>query len=111
MAVGTLLLGVVGMASIGMSMERHHEQIWGKAKPGKPRVWGLRTLGYLDLILAAVWAVSQQGASMGLTFWVMAIGLAAVCVGLLFSYVPRVLPWLTVLALVGAVTALPLTPW
>lgn len=101
-AAGTVFLGMAGMASLSMAMERHHEQIWGKARLTLARVWTLRAAGWLLLILAAVWAVRLQGASMGLTLWVMGIGLAAVCVGLLLSYVPRVVPWLAAAALLAA---------
>lgn len=102
MAAGTVFLGVAGMATLSMAMERHHEQIWGKAKLTLRRVWTLRALGWLLLVLAAVLAVRLQGASIGLTLWMMEIGLAAICVGLLLSYVPRVIPWLAAAALLAA---------
>jgi len=91
----TVLLGVAGMAALSMAMEKHHEQIWGKTALASRRVWVLRAAGCLLLIVAAVLAVRGQGVSMGLTLWVMEISLAAVGVGLLLSYTPRVLPWLT----------------
>lgn len=96
---GTVWLGVAGMASLSMAMQRHHEQIWGRV-PQKVW-WGrmLRAAGSLLLIVAAVITVRQQGASMGLTLWTMEISLAAVCVGLLLSYAPRGLPWLAAVAL------------
>ncbi|GEM_PF-2296698 len=101
-AAGAMLLGVAGMASLSMAMERHHEQIWGKARLQVWRVWALRAVGWALLITAAVATVRLQGTSMGLTLWAMEISLAAVCVGLLLSYVPRVLPWLLAAALLAA---------
>lgn len=101
----TVLLGVAGMAALSMAMERHHEQIWGKAALAARRVWVLRAAGWLLLITAAVLAVRAQGASMGLTLWAMEISLAAVGVGLLLSYTPRVLPWLTGAILLASLAA------
>lgn len=96
---GTVWLGVAGMASLSMAMQRHHEQIWGRV-PQKAW-WGrtLRVAGWLLLIVAGAITVRKEGASMGLTLWTMEISLAAVCVGLLLSYAPRWLPWLAAVAL------------
>lgn len=98
----TVLMSMAGMASLSMAMERHHEQIWGRTSLAARRVWLLRGAGWLLLIAAAVMAMRLQGASMGLTLWAMEISLAAVCVGLLLSYAPRVLPWLAGAALLGS---------
>ncbi len=97
----TVFLGIAGMASLGMAMERHHEQIWEGTALTKQRGWVLRAAGWLLLALAAVLTVRLQGASMGITLWVMEIGLASACVALLLSYAPRMLPWLAITALLA----------
>jgi len=99
---GTVFLGMAGMASLSMAMEKHHEQIWGGNRLAAWRAWGFRSAGWLLLVIAAMLAVRLQGASMGLTLWAMEISLAAVCVGFVLSYAPRLLPWLTAAALLAA---------
>lgn len=98
----TMCLGAAGMASLCLAMERHHERVWSNTRLAARHAWALRTAGWLLLIVAAVLAVLRQGASMGLTLWVMEISLAAVCVGLLLSYAPRLLPLTAASALLVA---------
>lgn len=100
--ISGVLLGMASMATLSMAMERHHEQIWGKAVLAATRVWVLRAIGWGLMLLAAVLAVRLQGATIGLTYWLMEISLAAVCIGLLLSYAPRVVPWLAAAALLAA---------
>lgn len=99
---GTVFLGVAGMASLSMAMEKHHEQVWSNSRLTVQRAWAMRATGGLLLFVAAVLAVRMQGATMGLTLWVMEVSLASVCVGLLLSYAPRLLPWLAVSGLLAA---------
>ncbi len=98
----TIFLGMTGMASLSMAMEKHHEQIWGNTRLTVQRAWAMRAAGWLLLLAAAALAVRMQGATMGLTLWVMEVSLASVCVGLLLSYAPRLLPWLAVGGLLAA---------
>lgn len=99
---GTVFLGLAGMASLSMAMEKHHDQIWEQVRLTAWRARALRAAGWMLLFVAAGLAVRLQGASMGLTLWIMEIGLAAVCVGLLLSYAPRALPWLAGASLLAA---------
>jgi hypothetical protein len=101
-----------GFAALGLAMDRHHEDSYGRgSSPGARRVW-LRVAGTLGLLLSLAACLAIQGPTQGWVLWlgVLTAG-ALVLVGVL-SYAPRRAALLaTVAGAVAALTALLALAW
>jgi hypothetical protein len=93
-----------GFAALGLAMDRHHEDSYGRGtSPGARRPW-LRAAGTLGLLLSLLACLAIQGPTQGWVLWlgVLTAG-ALVLVGVL-SYAPRRVALLAMVA--GAASAL-----
>ncbi|WP_338767988.1 DUF3325 domain-containing protein [Massilia sp. METH4] len=88
-ALVVLALSYAAMAAVSLSMERHQEQVAGKAVPAMP----LRLGGWLLLAVALVPAIAAWGTSVGILAWLGFLTLAALAVGLQMTYSPRPVRW------------------
>lgn len=99
-------LTFAGMLGLCAAMERHQGQIlMAQLAPSRARL--LRLTGWLLLVAGFAAAVTARGWAIGSVTWVSLCGAAAVCVVLLLTFYPRLLPRLGLLALVlGAAAGL-----
>lgn len=89
MAVAAWCTAFSGFAALGLAMDRHHEDSYGRGKsPGARRPW-LRVAGTLALLLSLAACLEIRGPAQGWVLWlgVLTAG-ALVLVGVL-SYAPR----------------------
>lgn len=89
-ALGVLGLAYLAMATVSASMGRHQHSVLGRELgPAGTRL--LRLGGWLLLAVALAPAVMTWGASVGVAGWLGMLTVAAMGVGLLLSYAPRLL--------------------
>ncbi|GGY44358.1 DUF3325 domain-containing protein [Pseudoduganella albidiflava] len=99
-ALVVLALSYAAMAAVSLSMERHQEQVYGKAFPAMP----LRLGGWALLAVALVPAVAAWGTSVGILAWLGFLTFGALGIGLQMTYAPRPVRWTAPAgALLGAV--------
>ena len=100
MVLAVLALSYAAMAAVSLSMERHQEQVMGKAFPALP----LRLGGWALLAVALVPAIGAWGTSVGILAWLGFLTFAALGVGLQMTYAPQPVRWTgPAMALAGAV--------
>lgn len=92
-----LALCFSGFGGMCLSLDRHHEQAFGR-KPQPLRRYVLRGLGWLLLAAALLPAIAQLGPSIGTALWTAILTLAGVVQALLLSYRPRLIPSLSLAA-------------
>lgn len=98
-ALIVLALSYAAMAAVSLSMERHQEQVYGKAFPAM----ALRLGGWALLAVALVPAIAAWGTSVGILAWLGFLTFAALAVGLQMTYAPQPVRWTApALALLGA---------
>jgi len=91
MAWASLCATFAALTAIGLSMDRHQEQMLGRELGADAaRAW--RAAGWLALPLAAAPCLAAWGASVGAAAWLGVLTGAAMGVGLLLTYAPRLLP-------------------
>ncbi len=95
-----------GFAALGLAMERHFQDSFGRnATPGRWLPW-LRLGGVAGLVLSLLACLAVQGATQGWVLWWGVLTAAAATVVCVLSYAPR---WSLHLGLLGwAVAALAL---
>lgn len=99
-ALVVLALGYAAMAALSLSMERHQEQVYGKAFGAMP----LRLGGWTLLAVALVPAIAAWGSAVGILAWLGFLTFAALGIGLQMTYAPRPVRWTApAAALLGAV--------
>lgn len=95
-----------GMLGLCAAMERHQTQVL-MAQLASSQVRLLRLAAALLLIAAFAATVTARGWAIGSVLWVALCGAATVCVVLLLTFYPRLLPRLGLLALtIGAAAGL-----
>lgn len=73
----SFILMYVGLATLSLSLIRHSRQVWsGKILSNMQTIW-LRIIGWIILIFSAIICMDQQGAGVGLVFW---LGLLTVAI-------------------------------
>lgn len=100
----SLALEFCGLTLLALTMERHHEQVFGD-RPALVRPAFLALAGWLLLILATLPPIAEYGASIGLAIWVGELTVAALAVLLLHTYAPRLIPALLAAAAVSVPAA------
>jgi len=99
-ALIVLALGYAAMAAVALSMERHQEQVAGKAFAAGP----LRLGGWALLAVALVPATAAWGTPVGILAWLGMLTFAALGVGLQMTWAPQPVRWTApAAALLGAV--------
>lgn len=99
-ALIVLALCYAAMAAVSLSMERHREQVHGKAAAAMH----LRLGGWALLAVALVPAIVAWGTSVGILAWLGMLTFAALGTGLQMTYAPRPVRWTApAAALLGAV--------
>lgn len=100
----SLALCFSGFTALCLSMDRHHQQVFGQ-KPPQPERLIFQIGGWLTLPIACAPCILEFGPSIGIALWLTELSLAALSVLLLLSYRPRlILP----LALAAPSISLPL---
>lgn len=92
-----LALCFSGFGGLCLSLDRHHEQVFGR-KPKLLKRHVLRVLGWLLLVCATAPAIALLGTSVGLALWASVLTLAAAAQALLLTYRPRLIPLLSLVA-------------
>lgn len=103
MALCALLLSFGGFAALSLAMDRHQEEVLGRALAGLHN-HALQAAGTGLLVLALLACMVGKTASVAATDWLGLLTLAALAVAALLSYVPRALPPAAGLALLTAAT-------
>lgn len=86
----SLSLCVAAFAALGLAMDRHYEDSYGRGKePGARLRQALRLAGTLGLVLALWACIAAVGASQGWVFWFGAMTVSALAVVLVLSFAPR----------------------
>ncbi|MDA8519889.1 DUF3325 domain-containing protein [Acidovorax sp. NCPPB 4044] len=96
-----LLLCFAGWAGIALGMDRHHEETWGREGLA-PRLRALRRAGWAALTFSlalAVWWPRASSVSLAVTWWAMALSVAALGATAAATWWPRHLPRLAAGAL------------
>ncbi len=88
-----------GMTALSLAMDRHHEQLTGRAEPPAHQRRLLRMAG-TALLAAPIWpCIGTWGVGVGLTAWFGWLTAAAMAVAWTLPYRPR---WTAVAALLAA---------
>ncbi len=78
-----------GFAALGLAMDRHHEDSYGRGKsPGTRRPW-LRGAGTLGLLLSLAACLVLKGPTQGWVLWLGVLTAGALVVVGVLSYAPR----------------------
>ena len=78
-----------GFAALGLAMDRHHEDSYGRgSSPGLRRPW-LRGAGTLGLLLSLAACLAVQGPTQGWVLWLGVLTAGALAVVGVLSYAPR----------------------
>ncbi len=91
--LAALALAFAGMAGLALAMDRHHEQVTGRAEVvphTRRRV--LRWVGSLLLALSLAACIGAWGATVGVTAWCGFLTAGGLLVGVLLTYAPRLAP-------------------
>ena len=91
MALSALLLSFCGFAALSLAMDRHQEDVLGRALASPPNHL-LRAAGTGLLMLALLACMVGKTASVAATDWLGLLTFAALAVAALLSYFPRALP-------------------
>jgi hypothetical protein len=96
-----------GFAALGLAMDRHHEDSYGRgSSPGARRPW-LRVAGTLGLLLSLAACLAIQGPTQGWVLWLGVLTAGALVVVGVLSYAPRRAAALALIAgALAAITAL-----
>ncbi len=87
-----------GFAALGLAMERHFQDSFGRnATPGRWRPW-LQVAGVAGLVLSLGACLSVQGPTQGWVLWWGVLTAAAIAVVAVLGYAPR---WSLRLVLLG----------
>lgn len=101
-------LSFAGMAALGVAMDRHYEQVTGRAEPPRAHRMALRGMG-CGLLAASLWTcIAGSGLSVGLVAWCGWLTAGAMAVAWTLPYMPRWTAGAAVLAGTGALLALAL---
>lgn len=85
-----LSLCVTAFASLGLAMDRHYEDSYGRGKePRAQERRALRLAGTGGLVLALWACIAAVGAAQGWVFWFGVMTVSALAVVLVLSYAPR----------------------
>lgn len=95
---GGILFAYAGMLGLCQGLERHYKQVWNRACPRALRI-GLRSGGWLALLVSLVLCAQAWGWAMGPVAWFGALSLAGMVLVMLLPYRPRLA--------VGLVVAVP----
>jgi hypothetical protein len=82
-----------GLCALGLAMERHAKQAFGKA-PSVPRRRAFFGLGAAILLLSLFSSIQAYGVSIGIAVFFGASGPVSAAIALAFSYGPRLMPLL-----------------
>lgn len=82
-----VLLTYAGAVAIGLSIQRHHQEVFGKP-PARALVYMLRCAGYCLLVLGAWPFVHILGRSIGIVAWAGVNSLSAFLAVLTLTYRP-----------------------
>lgn len=97
----SLALSFSAMGLLCLAMPRNHEQVF-RRKPSSRLALLLRASGWVLLAGALIPAIIALGVSVGLALWVSLLSVAALGLGLLLTYQPRLmLPALVAAPLIG----------
>jgi len=96
-----------GFAALGLAIDRHHEDSYGRGKsPGARRPW-LRLAGTLALLLSLAACLAVQGPTQGWVLWLGVLTAGALVVVGVLSYAPRrAAPLAAIAGVLAAITAL-----
>lgn len=104
-----LLLCFAGWSGIALGLDRHHEDAWGREGSAR-RLRLLRRAGWALLVLSLLLAVGRPGTltvPLSVTWWSMALSVAALGATAMATWLPRRQPALALLALVAALALWP----
>lgn len=90
--LAALALAFAGMAGLALAMDRHHEQVTGRAEVPRTRRLVLRWVGGLLLALSQAACIVAWGATVGVTAWCGFLTAGGLLVGVLMTYAPRLAP-------------------
>lgn len=78
-----------GFFALGLAMDRHYEDSFGRgSSPGRKARW-LQAGGALGLVLSLVVCSGLRGAAQGAVLWCGVMTASAIVVALMLSYAPR----------------------
>lgn len=104
-----LLLCFAGWSGIALGLDRHHEDAWA-SEGGARRLRLLRRAGGALLVLSLLLAVGRPGpltVPLSVTWWSVALSVAALGTTAMATWLPRRLPTLALLAFVAALALWP----
>lgn len=82
-------LTLAGFAALALAIDRHHQQVCGRAALRRRRRAALRAAGVLGLGLALAGSVALAGAATGIVLWTGLLSAAALALILVLSYRPQ----------------------
>lgn len=103
MALSALLLSFCGFTALSLAMDRHQEDVLGRAFTGAANHL-LRAAGTGLLVLALLACMVGKTASVASVDWLGLLTFAALAVAALLNYSPRALPPAAGVALLAAAT-------
>ena len=88
-AFASLTASLGGFYSLGLAMDRHYEDSFGRGRsPGRWRRW-LQAAGALGLVVSMLLCFDLKGGAQGMVMWCGVLTVSAMLVSLTLSYAPR----------------------
>ena len=88
-AFASLTAALGGFYSLGLAMDRHYEDSFGRGRsPGKWRRW-LQAAGAVGLVASMLLCFDLKGGAQGIVMWCGVLTVSAMLVSLTLSYAPR----------------------
>ncbi|WPB55309.1 DUF3325 domain-containing protein [Xylophilus sp. GOD-11R] len=88
-SIGTLAAALGGFCALGLAMDRHYEDSFGRGRePGRWRPW-LQVAGSLGLLLSLLGCWSLRGPAQGTVLWCGVLTAGGVATALMLTYAPR----------------------
>lgn len=88
-AFASLTASLGGFYSLGLAMDRHFEDSFGRGRsPGKWRRW-LQLAGVAGLLVSMLLCFDLKGGAQGILMWCGVLTVSAMLVSLTLSYAPR----------------------
>ena len=100
MFIGSFLT-YLGMLLFSFSLEKHHKQVIKRSTNRQIKILA-KILGTLFLALALFVLIKHIGLSLGITYWVGLLGIAAVFIAFLYTYKPQLIIKISIILFIVA---------
>ena len=85
----SFVFAYLGFAALSLTKARHYQQVWPQRSASPKALYLLKTIGWFFIAVATVYLIQLKGLGLGLTDLFAVLSLSALTLILQFSYAPR----------------------